>query len=489
MRKPNASRRRLGLFALVAALLLSLSPRLAGAVQLAGIFGEGMVLQRGETTPVWGTAAPHEKVKVRFAGQECEGVADARGAWRVALHGLAASDLPGRLTVSTGTASVVELGNILVGDVWLCSGQSNMVMPLAKMRNGAEETAAANHPALRLFAVARAVSAAPATDVKGTWAVCSPKSAGMFSAVAYVFGREIHAALGVPIGLVASCWGATRIEAWMSQQALDAFPEMQEAQRQWQKVRPTLAGKERDAAGKPDNELRLMPAGLYHAMIHPITPAAVRGVIWYQGEANEDQPGEYARLFPAMIQQWRAAFAQPDLPFYFVQLPNFSRSSDPAKSRRWAYLREAQARALKLPATGMAVTIDVGEADAIHPKNKLDVGRRLARVALAGTYARPVEASGPVVEKIARDGPGFVIRFRHAAGLQSKIAGVPGFEVAGADRVFYPAVASIEGDRVIVSAPAAPEPIAVRYAWRNTPVASLFNASGLPAAPFRSDDW
>jgi sialate O-acetylesterase len=478
---------RLGLLSLSALLLLSL--RLAGAVQPAGFFGEGMVLQRGETTPVWGTAAPHEKVKVRFADQECEGVADARGQWSVALRGLAASGRPGTLTVSAGTARAVELSNILVGDVWLCSGQSNMVMPLARMSDGAEETAAATHPAMRLFAVARAVSDAPAADVKGTWAVCSPKSAGMFSAVAYVFGRELHAALGVPIGLVSSCWGATRIESWMSQAALDAFPEMREAQKQWQKVQPKLVGRDRDESGKPDNDLRLMPAGLYHAMIHPLTPAAVRGVIWYQGEANEGQPGEYARQFPAMIQQWRAAFAQPHLPFYFVQLPNFSRSSDPAKNRQWAYLREAQTQALKLPATGMAVTIDVGEDDAIHPKNKLDVGRRLARVALAGTYGRPLEASGPVVENIAREGPGYAIRFRHAAGLQSKIEGLPGFEIAGADRLFHPAVARIEGDRVIVSSPAVPGPIAVRYAWRNTPAASLFNASGLPAAPFRSDDW
>ncbi len=191
------------------------------------------MLPRGENVPVWGTAAPYEKVSVRFAGQECESVADARGRWSVALRGLAASDLTATMTVSTGTAPVVELGNILVGDVWLCSGQSNMVMPLAKMSDGAAETAAASHPAIRLFAVARAVSDTPAADVKGKWAVCSPKSAATFSAVACVFGREILAALGVPIGLVSSCWGATRIEAWMSQAALDAFPEMQEARQQW----------------------------------------------------------------------------------------------------------------------------------------------------------------------------------------------------------------------------------------------------------------
>ncbi|MDR2675609.1 MAG: sialate O-acetylesterase, partial [Opitutaceae bacterium] len=323
---------------------------------------------------------------------------------------------------------------------------------------------------------------------------------------------ELFKALNVPVGLLNSSWGGTQIESWMSPQALAADPSWPEIGKRWQnemKAYPAkLAKYETDirqwkkaraaarkegakftdrAPRKPEGITgsRLQPAALYNAMIVPFLPAAIRGVIWYQGETNDARPAEYRTLFPAMIRQWRADFGQGDFPFYYVQLANFERGN----GRSWALQREAQECALKLPATGQAVTIDIGEGNDIHPKNKQEAGRRLALNALANTYKLGGEFSGPMFDGISKEKGALRVKFSHAAGLKTKDPSMPGFVIAGDDKKFVSAEARIDGGTVVVSAVAVKDPVAVRYAWANDPPAPLYNAANLPAPPFRSDDW
>jgi sialate O-acetylesterase len=313
---------------------------------------------------------------------------------------------------------------------------------------------------------------------------------------------------------VNSNWGGTQIESWMSDAALRADPAAPEIFARWQKVLADYPAKvaahgkavakwahdaaAAKAAGQPFTRRkpavpegpgsRWQPSGMYHAMIAPLAPAALRGVLWYQGEANGARAAEYRTLFPGLIRQWRTGFGQPNLPFYFVQLANFARPVDKS-DQQWAFLREAQAGALALPATGMAVTIEIGDPTNIHPKNKQEVGRRLALLARAQLGGETIEFAGPVFVAAKPEGGALRVSFTHAAGLRLGGAGPTGFEVAGEDRKFVPAAARIEGDSLLVSAGVVPHPVAVRYAWRNAPPATLFNLAGLPAAPFRSDTW
>jgi sialate O-acetylesterase len=477
-------------------------------VRFSALFGDGAVLQRDMPVPVWGTAEPGEKIEVAFHGQTAATTADDAGRWRVTLGPLSASAEPAGLIVRDGTGAVVTR-NVLVGDVWLCSGQSNMEMPVKDARDAKAEIAAAIFPEIRQFHIPRAASETPRMEARGEWVVCSPATAGDFSAAAYYFGRELHQRLKVPIGLINSSRGATQIESWMSEESLRADPVFapvfarwqerleliparmkayEEAMRRWdagaRRAREQGLTYKRPRPKKPDaTEIRWRPAGLYNAMIHPITPAAIRGVIWYQGETNSVRHAEYARLFTTMITQWRAAFRQPGLPFYYVQLANTVRKHDPTEEE-FAFLREAQRAALGLAGTGMVVTIDTGDKN-IHPVNKQDVGRRLAGVALAGTYGRQEEYSGPLFDKAERHGREFHIQFSHAHGLRFSAGRTgKGFEMADASLNFVEADARIEGEMIIVSSQQIGEPRAVRYAWGNAPDASLFNAARLPASPF-----
>jgi sialate O-acetylesterase len=417
--------------------------------------------------------------------------------------------------VATG-ANTVVVRDVLVGEVWLCSGQSNMVFALRGSTDAEREIAAADFPLIRQFKLPNVVAEKPADDVAASWVSCSPTTVPAFSAVAYFFARELHQKLGVPIGLVNSSWGGTQIEAWMSEPALRADPAASEIFSRWekrlaehpqkmtehaetvakveaQKAADKAAGKKskRGAPAKPEGPgSRWLPGGIYNAMIAPLVPYTFRGVLWYQGEANAARHSEYASLFTGMIKQWRTTFGQP-LPFYFVQLANFENAAG-NKGDTWAYLREAQARALALPDTAMAVTIDVGEPKDIHPKNKQDVGHRLALHARKYLYGERIESDGPMFAAAKRDGAAMRVTFTHADKLKlhpAKTDGRVSFEIAGSDRKFVPAEAQVEGDTLIVTAPTVAEPVAVRYAWRNSPDARLFNGDGLPAAPFRSDDW
>jgi sialate O-acetylesterase len=363
--------------------------------------------------------------------------------------------------------------DVVVGDVWVCSGQSNMEWPVRLAAHPEDEIAAADHPRLRLFTVKRRMADQAADDVTGSWARCAPGPVAGFSAVGYYFGRELLAKLDVPIGLVHASWGGTPAESWMRPAALEAD----------EGFRPIL-----ERAIPKDSPVR--PCVLFQGMIAPILPATLRGVIWYQGESNASRAVQYRTLFPALIRDWRDAFGAPELPFLFVQLANFGKPEPGPGESDWAELREAQAGALALPATGMAVAIDVGEADDIHPKNKQEVGRRLALAALRVAHGRDQASSGPVFDSMTIEGARVRLRFRNAGGgLVARGETLDGFTLAGEDRRFVRAEARIDGDTVIVESPQVPKPAAARYAWARNPAATLAGGDGLPAAPFRTDDW
>jgi sialate O-acetylesterase len=499
---------------LIPFLALVAATRALADISFAPLFRDGAVLQRDQPIIIWGQASAAEKVEVTFRRQTATVITRADGRWQVTLKAEPGSPVPAELTASG--ANTVTVRDVLVGDVWLCSGQSNMAMLVRNSADAEREIAAANFPLIRQFKVPTVVADRPAVEAGGSWTVCTPETVGAFSAVAYYFARDLHQKLNVPIGLVNSSWGGTQIEGWMSDAALRADPAWRDVQARWEKqladYPAALAGHEQavakwtaeQAAAKEAGQKqarskprapegpgsRWLPAGIYNAMIAPLVPHGLRGVIWYQGETNAARHAEYASLFTGMIKQWRADFAQP-LPFYFVQLANFEAQAG-NRGDTWAYLREAQARALKLPATGMAVTIDIGDPKDVHPKNKQEVGRRLALHARRQLFGEKIETDGPVFSSAKREGAALRVAFTHATGLRlepAKDDGRVSFEVAGADQVFVPAEARVDGTTLLVSAPTVKEPVAVRYAWRNSPDARLFNRAGLPAAPFRSDKW
>lgn len=647
-------------------LLLTFAGAARADVRVPSVVGDNMVMQQGRKARVWGWAEPGERVTVSFRGDTATAVADARGRWEVYVGPHKAGG-PFELTVAG--RNTLAFKNVLVGEVWVCSGQSNMEWPLANAEDGAKESAAADYPFIHLFTVTKQTSGQPLEDVEGRWVVTTPKEAASFSAVGYFFGRELHQRLQVPVGLIHTSWGGTPAEAWTSRGALSADPafkpmlerydgqltdlprlqrEYERAQAEWARryvmqdpgnqgeaqgfakpahdaaawkrmslpqlwesagldvdgvvwfrreleVPAAWAGKdltlklgaiddfdttyfngERVGSVGPDTpnawvaqrsyrvpgslvragrntvavrvfdrvggggfgggEMRLAPADsttgggvaldgewlykeeatapsrqidwssqpqapgpanqnsptvLYNAMLAPLTPYTIRGAIWYQGESNAGRAEQYRTLFPAMIRDWRAAWNLGDFPFYFVQLANWKARPRDSVDSEWAELREAQTLTMRAaPNTGMAVAIDIGNPDDIHPRNKLDVGLRLARWALADTYGLKLEKSGPLYASHKIEGGRVRVSFRHAGGLKTRDGAAPaGFHVAGADRKFVPAEARVEQGEVVVWSREVPAPVAVRYAWADNPAATLYNSEGLPASPFRTDDW
>lgn len=492
-------------------LLAALSLR--AEVSLAPLFKDHVVLQRDKPLPVWGIAAPKERVTVQFHGQSVSCKTDSKGRWMVYLDPVPASAKPEELVV-TGKNSI-RVTDVLVGDVWLCSGQSNMEWPVRLTMNASAEIAAANLPLIRHFKVERAVADSPDDDAKGMWVICSPSTAGDFTAVGFYFARDLQPRLQVPIGIINSSWGGTPVESWMSPAALSSDPAFSVVAEGWKKAladypqnkiayEAALANwkaeeAEAKAKGKEFKKQRpwepsgvgspWTPSGLFNGMINPLTPYALRGALWYQGESNAPKASAYHKLFKTMVTTWRGHFGQQDLPFLWVQLANYEVKEDET-GRTWAFLREAQSQTLELPNTGQAITVDIGTPDNIHPANKQEVGRRLALIARAKVYGTPLDYTGPVFSDAARDGARMRVRFSNAGtGLTASGGPLDSFEVAGGDKVFFPAVATIEGDCVMVEAREVNEPVAVRYAWTNCPEANLYNGAGLPAAPFRSDEW
>jgi sialate O-acetylesterase len=623
------------------------------AVRLPGVLGSAMVLQRNRPIRIWGWADGCEKVSVIFNGMTMKTMASAEGRWSVTFPAL--KEGGPHIMVIKGE-NLITLDNILMGDVWVCSGQSNMEWSVRDSQNGEREIADAQHPQIRFLTVPKNLATVPVDDIQGTsWRICSPETAGQFSAVGYFFGREIHRRTQVPIGLINTSWGGTNIEAWTSADCLSKVHELEQCVKQaaalspeelkarnkkalenlsarfglttskpmktdgwgsrdvdltfwqnievpgaWEKkglgdvdgivwfraeiiipaelcakpaslhlgkiddsdmtyVNGRLIGETKGLYDKPREyllppgtltpgsntiavriedtggdggfwgspwDMKLMsgsteiplaglwkcrpspeklsvggsarnpnaiPACLYNGMIHPLSNLQVRGAIWYQGEANTAQAYQYRTLFPLMIRCWREKWRQPDMPFFFVQLANFMEADRTPSESEWAELREAQLKTLSLPGTGMAVTIDIGDASDIHPRNKQDAGIRLALNALRLVYGQDVVNCGPVYKSMRVDGENVIISFvesRRRLVVKDKYGYLKGFAIAGPDRRFRWAKARVEGDRVIVWSEGVKNPAAVRYAWGNNPDdANLFNEDRLPASPFRTDDW
>jgi len=650
---------------LTISLLLAVTVEVLGNVKLPAIIGDNMVLQRNSQVPIWGWADPGEEIRVSVSWHSMEWVikADKDGKW---LFKVTSPKEGGPYEMTLRGSNAVTIKNILVGEVWVCSGQSNMELAVRQVNNAQKEIADADYPNIRLFTVQKKVAEVPQADCIGSWMPCNPQSVAGFSAVGYFFGRQLHKELGVPIGLIHTSWGGTPAEAWTSKRAIseleDYRPILEEIERvrlnpepfdkkyqeqllQWQtkldssgaegsgskgykeidfndsdwqqmevpvfweqaglenfdgvvwfrkdiqvpeswvgkelvlelgpiddmdatwingvrvggigrpgqsrtgrvykvgadvikagrnvitvrvldtggnggicgkpeqiKIRSagqtseqpiSLAGKWRYKKGlglrsippQPWPPLRIdspsVPTSLYNGMLAPIIPYGIQGAIWYQGESNAGRAYQYRKLFPTMIQNWRQDWARADFPFLFVQLANFMAAKPEPGDSAWAELREAQLMTLALPNTGMAVIIDIGEANDIHPRNKQDVGKRLALWALAKTYGKDIVYSGPLYKSMKVEGDKIILSFDNVGGGLVAGGGEPlkGFAIAGADRKFVWADAKIEGGTVVVGSSKVPEPVAVRYAWADNPACNLYNKEGLPASPFRTDDW
>ena len=496
------------------------------------LFSDGAVLQRDQKIPVWGTARDGEKITVEIQGQKASTTA-AGGKWSLHLDPLTAG---GPFTMTITGDNTVTIKDLLVGEVWLCTGQSNMNMLFEKVHNAAEEAPKAIYPHIRTYKVPVTVSATPLAEAKGSWIACSPETVNQFSGVAYFFARDIHQKLGVPVGLIHSALGATPAQAWTSTEALQSESQLQhyaenikdrlanyvaasaaypailaahqaklaawmeatgkdheqklaawneavaEAKKTGQKPppRPRPASRRPNAPVSPEGA-PTDPAGLFNGMINPLIPYAIKGVLWYQGESNSKQAKEYRTLFPAMIADWRARWKQGDYTFLYVQVAPYG--GMPPE------IREAQFLTLgKVKNAAMTVTTDVGDADNIHPKKKEPVGQRLALAARALAYGEAIEYSGPLYESMKAENGKIILQFQHTGtGLIAKDGPLKGFTIAGKDKAFVPARAEIQGSTVVVSAEGITDPQAVRYGWANVPDVNLFNQEGLPASPFRTD--
>ena len=504
---------------------VALLARPVGAnVRPAALFSDHMVMQAGRPVPVWGTAAPGEKVAVAINGQTQTATAGADGRWMVHLSPLKAG---GPYTATVSGQNKITIADVLVGEVWLASGQSNMDFTVARTEkkyfagtlNEAEEIKAANYPQIRMFTVDLHMVDTPQDDVTGHWAVCSPATVGDFSAVGYFFARDLFQHLHRPVGVITSTFGASTAEAWTSREALVAVPDVkylvddydkahaaftpeqktayEAAQAKWRASADAAKASGAKAPRAPRNpdptQNQHNATVLYNGMIHPVKPYALRGAIWYQGESNGPTADKYFTLMKTLITDWRQQWGEGDFPFLSVQLANINapQTTPNASNRGVARVREGQLETLRLPRTGMATAVDIGEEKNVHPKNKQEVGRRLALWARVQTYGEKVEYSGPLFDRLEIAGSAARLHFTHTSGgLVAKGEGgkLTGFTVAGADGKWQWADARIDGDTVIVSSPQVPVPVAVRYAWADNPPVSLYNGTSLPASPFRTDN-
>jgi hypothetical protein len=488
-------------------------------VKLPAIFSDHMVLQQDKPVAIWGWADAGEEVTVTVADVTAKATPDASGKWTAKLQKVKVAAKPIAMTVKGKNALTVN--DVLIGEVWLCSGQSNMAFQVARTNDAEKEIAAANYPQIRMFTVDRNPQPQPQTDCKGKWEVCSPATVKTFSAAAYFFGRELHQKLSVPVGLINSSYGGTDIAAWTSFEPQAKVPELIAQMESWERQEKTYdpekakanyekqlaafnenakkaKAENKPAPRKPTPPVRPSlnqnrPTNLYNGMIAPILPYTIRGAIWYQGEHNGSDAGGllYRKQLPLLIADWRQRWGD-EFYFGFVQLPNFIRAGE-----GWPLVREAMLKTLmSVPKTGMAVTIDVGNPKDVHPTDKQTVGHRLAMWALGDVYGQAgVATCGPIaVSHDVRNGE-MVITFKHADGglvvkenANAKGTELQGFTIAGDDGKFVPATAKIEGDKVIVYSREVTKPAAVRYAWQDNPACNLYNGQGIPASPFRTDD-
>jgi sialate O-acetylesterase len=485
-------------------------------VKLPALFTSHMVLQRGQADRVWGKADPGEEVTVKIDNQVKVAKAAEDGKWQVTLDPMPAG---GPHTLTVVGKNTTTIGDVLVGEVWLCSGQSNMQWSVSQANDADLETRTAKYPEIRLISVPNVGTQEPKDDFNGKWEVCSPETVGQFSAVGYYFGRQLFQTLDVPIGLIDDAWGGSACEAWVNRDRLAADAKYQALLDRWKRIEANAdqateeyqsklaqwkeAAAKAKAEGKqpppqPQNPKGLLtgnarPGNIYNGVLKPTIGYGMRGAIWYQGETNASRAYQYRDLFPFMIQNWRDEWKIGDFPFYWVQLADFrAEKPEPAESD-WAELREAQTMTLsKLPNTGEAVIIDLGEAQDIHPRNKQDVAMRLARWALARDYGVKIPYQSPTYKTMEKKGNKIVVTFDHVGGglKPFDVATPAGFAIAGSDHKFVWADAKVVGkDQVEVWSDQVSEPVAVRYAWADNPVCNLYSREGLPATPFRTDDW
>ncbi len=505
---------------LVVVLFSWIAPTAWADVRLPAVISDHMVLQQDIAVPIWGWADNGEEVTITIAGQSKSAKAGADGKWLVKLDKLPIGE-PQELVVKG--KNILKVADVLVGEVWLGSGQSNMAMPVSRSKDFEAEQAAANLPNIRMFRESSGPATEPQDGGSGKWEVCSPDTVGNYSATAFFFGRELHKTLKVPVGLINSSVGGTPIEAWTSNAAQKDLAELKPLFSLWDNKTATYdpdkaktqfekqsaewriaAKKARDDGKQPPRpplppvnprKDSHHPAVLFNGKIAPLVPYAIRGAIWYQGEsnANNNRAGSgaenYGLQLRTLIADWRGRWGQGDFPFAWVQLPLFHKAqAEPVEETGWTTVREQMLKTLKVPNTGMAITLDLGEANDIHPKDKQGVGKRLAMWALAKVYnQKNIVASGPLSDGYEIDGEEVVLSFRYATGLKANGEELKGFAIAGADQKWLPAKARIDGDQVIVWHPDLKQPKAVRYAWADNPDANLINGAGLPASPFRTD--
>ena len=489
----------------------------ADELVVAPCFGNNMVLQRDMKVPIWGAAKPITIVTASFSGQSKNVLAATNGRWKI-VFGPMIADAGGKMLILISeSGQSIRMTNVVVGDVWLCSGQSNMAQPIERVNNATQEIASAMYPDIRL------------NREKSGWAVCSPESIKGFSATAYFFGRDLHKSQNVPVGLIARSVGWTPIEYWIPQADLLKIAYAKKTHKKYNDLKLLAKDaelkkkyekemgewkKERDAGNTDSKQPRRQrpklgwrygwkfgwkfdaakfeiysgdkPGNLFRRLIQPLVGYGIRGVAWYQGERNAhdiENSRLYEQYLPVLIESWRKRWDQGAFPFIYVQLPNF-------KEESWPYMRESMLRSLKVTNTGMVVTIDIGEAEKLHPKNKQDVGKRLALCARQKFYGEKINGQSPLFSSMKVKGTVAVLSFRNTGlGLIAKGGKLKGFTIAGADKRFVPAEAMVKGDAVFVMSPQVNRPMAVRYSWEANPVCTLYNKDGLPASPFRTDDW
>lgn len=463
---------------LSAILFFNIAATVTATPVLPVIFSDNMVIQQKSDAPIWGKADANKTVTIltSWNNKKVSTMSDADGIWKTTIQTPKAGG-PYSITISDGSSITIK--NVMSGEVWLCSGQSNMEMPVngwARVDNFQKEIDESSYSNIRLMLMKQVISNTPSKEVSAnytSWKVCGPTTISDFSAVAYFFARKLNKDLNIPVGVIDDTWGGTAIEAWTSAETLEQKSEFADKT----DLKPT------------DKTDRNSPTVLFNGMISPLIPMAIKGVCWYQGEQNESRGYQYRDLFSMMIRDWRNKWGK-ELPFYFVQLANYKQRSDKPCESYWAEVREAQAMGLKINATGMVVTADIGDGNNIHYTNKQEVGRRLALVALAKSYGKNIVCSGPLYESYSIDNNKVILSFTHTdGGLKAKDNTLKNFTIAGPDHKFYNAKAIIEGGKVIVSSDKVNYPVAVRYAWQDNPFCDLYNGAGLPASPFRTDDW
>jgi sialate O-acetylesterase len=479
----------------------------ATPLSLPHLFSDNMVLQEGASVPIWGWGPEGATVTVQFQGQTASAVVK-NGQWKVWLGSLAPGK-PDTLTISSSGAGTVKFNNVVVGEVWLASGQSNMEFPLKNSHDVEEDIATSTNSKIRWLKVPKTRLDDPTNDIGASWTVCSPETSPSYSAVAYYFARDLQQALNVPVGVIESDWGGTPVEVWEQSDFLHADADYRSEvfgewivqqdiyERSIDNYNAAKAKAQQDGVEFTNRPPRRpwKPGELFNGMIAPLVGYGMRGAIWYQGESNagnEEDAMLYHRLYPDLIRDWRGIWGEGDFTFVGVELAPYTKILTQPSESSWASVREAQLNATKiLPNVGLAVITDVGDPTNIHPTHKKPVGARLALAALGIAYHQPIEYSGPVVKKVKIDGPQIVLTFDHVgAGLEAQGGDLTGFTICGANRKWVNASAAISAiDEVLVYSPEVKYPIAVRYGWANYPVVNLCNKSGLPASPFRTDDF